>query len=504
MDPGQGSGSGGGTTARDGGRGAEPTEAGAPTDRPRASDDGSSPADTEDRKPSTPTEADSGTPSESTKSDESAERRALGGDQGKSVGNDARATEEGSTPAGATAAESRAASTVVEAESEHSSESGLRAENPTRSTDIELPEFDVEAMEGDDAVVERAIGAARATAHPLSGIWEQIEGDGAADFGPGGYERSVVMLNPATGTAAVYRIFRGSIAMVMGGELALEVQLAPDSPRKGSLTLRTDPSLASRFPSKAIALGGNPPRFADPPSGASPWSLDWSRDGARLRIGAKSYRPITRDRFEEIRRGGADAAQPDELVETAPERPQGRLAAGTGDKPRETSFFGVVGGGKRFVFIVDVSGSMLGPKLDRMKAELEKSVTALPADVDFSIVFFASGAQVIDQGWMQSGRDTQRAVEAIRRQGCIGGTDPSGAFQFCFSTLSPIPDCIFFMTDGQIPPNTPDLVRQLNSSRIPTVIHTIGFGDAAEEPMIRPLLEQIANENKGRFEFVLN
>ncbi|MEY5060235.1 MAG: hypothetical protein RIS45_156, partial [Planctomycetota bacterium] len=69
-------------------------------------------------------------------------------------------------------------------------------------------------------------------------------------------------------------------------------------------------------------------------------------------------------------------------------------------------------------------------------------------------------------------------------------------------SLSPIPDCIFFMTDGQIPPWIPANVRTLNSARIPTEIHSIIIGTPQEEPVLKPLMEQIANENRGTYTFV--
>ncbi|MFM7133568.1 MAG: VWA domain-containing protein [Planctomycetota bacterium] len=507
-DAGRGGGSGGGVGARDGGPGTTevpPKDAPATTETPVA-DPSARPANPTEKADDESTAKTPGTNTPAGR--EEGARQAVGGVDGRAVGDAATKTNEAPKPEGATAAETKKASDAVEASETPSAPDANAPEaaaKSKRASDIELPEIDLGELEADESVVARAGDAARVSSDPLAGIWEQQEGGSEADFGPGGYERSVIMLNPATGIAAVYRSFRGSISLVMGGELAIAVKLDADSGRRGTLTLRTDPSLSSRFPTKPMALGGTPPRSTVPPAGESPWTLPWSREGGSLRIGGKLYRPITRERFEEVRRGGGDVASAEELAETAPVRPVGKSGGGGGaEQPRETAFFGVVGGGKRFVFIVDVSGSMQGSKLDRMKAELEKSVAALPADVDFSIVFFAGGAEVIDQTWMQAGRDTQRAIGAIRMQGCLGGTDPTEAFQFAFTTLSPIPDCIFFMTDGQIPPYTPDLVRQLNSGRVPTVIHTIGFGSPAEEPAIRPLLEQIAAENKGRYEFVPN
>jgi len=374
------------------------------------------------------------------------------------------------------------------------------------SNTIPLPEFEVRPLEADETALERAGNTKPIDAHPIAGVWEQIDGPNTADFGPGGYERSIVMLNPATKIAAVYRVFRGSIAIVIGGELALDVPATERSRQGGTCTLRSDPSLSSKFPQARVPLGGSPAKFADPPAGGDQakqqWQLAWTRDKQTLVLDGKRYSPTTVDAFESIRRGGGDVASKEELKETAPTR--AATAAGAGPKPKEAAFFGVRGGGKRFVFIVDVSGSMQGPKLDRAKAELTKSVQTLPPDAEFSIVFFSSDAQVIDQNWMLASRDSARAIQLIAQQGSEGGTDPTAAFDFAFQTLSPVPDCIFFMTDGMIPPWTPDHVRKLNAARIPTMIHAITFGTPGDEPAMRPMMEQIAKENHGTYTFVPN
>jgi Mg-chelatase subunit ChlD len=319
------------------------------------------------------------------------------------------------------------------------------------------------------------------------------------------------MLNPATKVAAVYRIFRGAIVFVMGGELALEIPQRSTEPgahggtvrddrRSGVLELRVDPSLSSKFPQVRMPLGGDPPRFAEPPSTGGPWRLDWRRETLELVLEGKRYTPTTLDVFESLRRGGGDVATAAERIETAPTRPS--AAASTTERTKEAAFFGVRGGGKRFVFIVDISGSMAGSKLDRLKAELSDSIRALDGDSEFSIVFFAGGAHVIDQGWMQARTDRDRAIQLIAQQGCNGGTDPTEAFNFAFKTLSPVPDCVFFMTDGQIPPWIPDHVRALNAARIPSVVHSIVVGAPPEEPAMRPIMERIANENQGTYTFV--
>ena len=379
------------------------------------------------------------------------------------------------------------------------------------SNDIDLPEFDINRIDADRTALERAGNTKAIDAHPVTGVWEQIEGGNGADFGPGGYERSIIMLNPATKVAAVYRIFRGAIVFVMGGELALEIPQRSTEPgahggtvrddrRSGVLELRVDPSLSSKFPQVRMPLGGDPPRFAEPPSTGGPWRLDWRRETLELVLEGKRYTPTTLDVFESLRRGGGDVATAAERIETAPTRPS--AAASTTERTKEAAFFGVRGGGKRFVFIVDISGSMAGSKLDRLKAELSDSIRALDGDSEFSIVFFAGGAHVIDQGWMQARTDRDRAIQLIAQQGCNGGTDPTEAFNFAFKTLSPVPDCVFFMTDGQIPPWIPDHVRALNAARIPSVVHSIVVGAPPEEPAMRPIMERIANENQGTYTFV--
>jgi Mg-chelatase subunit ChlD len=455
-----------------------------------------------------PTKAEqlSKTPGSTVPSGQDPEReQAAGGNAGESVGATESKGEAAPRADGATRAES---ARPAEAPAADARDTGTPTGDGNRGgpakigdlNSIELPELEIETLEADQSALLRAGNTRTIDAHPLAGVWEQVEGPNTADFGPGGYDRSIVMLNPGTRIAAVYRVFRGSIAIVMGGELALDLGQDDGVKREGTAELRIDPSLPSRFPPSRLPLGGNPARFAEPPVPGNPWRLEWRRDQLQLVLGDKRYAPSTVEAFESIRRGGGDVATPDEASERAPTRPA--VTAGAGPKPKEAAFFGVRGGGKRFVFIVDVSGSMLGAKLDRLKDELTKSVRALERDAEFSIVFFAGDAQVIDQSWMTASSDRDRAIQLIARQGCSGGTDPTKAFDFAFKTLSPIPDCVFFMTDGQIPPWIPDHVRGLNAARIPSEIHTIVVGSPTEEPAMRPHMERIASENHGTYTFV--
>jgi len=141
---------------------------------------------------------------------------------------------------------------------------------------------------------------------------------------------------------------------------------------------------------------------------------------------------------------------------------------------------------------------MAGFKLDRLKQELIGTIQSLKPDTQFSIVFFDSETNTISQQWMKTDADKQNAVQVITNQGAGSGTDPTGAFQFAFGTLNPLPDCVYYMTDGQTDADVLGLLRSLNKGPSKTTVHTIAFGDQSLEFVMK----QIAAENNGTYIFV--
>lgn len=426
------------------------------------------------------------------------------GEKGIGSGDSDPTATKGTNPDGAlTGGESAApsateasASPTVDDEGSHGGAEGAAAAGSTapQHAEIEMPEFEVERIEGDGTIFDRSGETERRSAHPVTGIWEQVAGPNDADFAPGGYERSVLMLNPALKTAAVYRVFRGDISLVIGGELALDVDAARPRAASGSLEIREDASSTSRFRKTPLALGGSPAITVVPPSGDGPWSLEWKREGMELAVGGKRYTAITRDAFEKVRRGGGDIASEADKADRVAARPP----EATTQRINETSFFGLRGGGKRICFIVDVSGSMAGPKLDRLKQELVGTIQSLKPDTQFAIVFFDSFTNTISQQWMKTDADRQNAVQVITNQGAGSGTDPTGAFEFAFGTLNPLPDCIYYMTDGQTNADVVGILRLLNKGPNKTTVHAIAFGDQSLEMTMK----QIAADNNGAYLFV--
>lgn len=423
------------------------------------------------------------------------------GDRGVGAGGDDGETPSDSSPAGASigADESVAAAPDASLEQRDGEKEDIgrtdAADTATRGDDLALPELEIERIDVDGTILDRSGEMSRRNAHPVAGIWEQIGGANDADFGPGGYQRSVLMLNPALRTAAVYRVYRGDIALVIGGELALDAAPVRARVVEGTMSIREDAASTSRFRRTPLALGGSPAVTVAPPAGDGPWKLAWRRDGMELVVGEKRYAAITRESFEEVRRGGGDIASEADLADRVAARP----AEATTQRINETSFFGLRGGGKRIVFIVDISSSMLqGDKLGRLKQELSQTIKALKPDTRFSVVFFDDTAHMIEPAWMHTDADRTRALAVIAAQHTGGGTNPTQAFEFAFKTLDPLPDCIYYMTDGMTPVDIAGLLRFLNTGPSRTTVHAIAFGDRGLEAA----MQQIAAENGGTYLFV--
>lgn len=163
-----------------------------------------------------------------------------------------------------------------------------------------------------------------------------------------------------------------------------------------------------------------------------------------------------------------------------------------------TSFFGVSGRGKRVGYVVDKSGSMgIDGRMRQAKIEIIKSITALPDFASVCVALFDDDFQTVDR---EGGFVKCRAGSIMKIKTWIegivqsGGTNPVPAFQYLFSRRDR-PDVVFFMSDGEIPPDAADEILRLNRRGPNTVIHCIAFGQAAATAPLR----RIAGETGGTF-----
>lgn len=189
----------------------------------------------------------------------------------------------------------------------------------------------------------------------------------------------------------------------------------------------------------------------------------------------------------------------------------GSSGAGSGDG---ASFFGLEAKGKRFAYIVDISGSMRTTsggeqsRWDLTRRELARSVSSLENDTEFHIQLYSSGSLSLFGGnmWSVSTQVNKRlASDALFAVFPDGATNPEPAFRAVFS-LDPEPDAIYYMTDGEVtdPGEFAAIVRRLNGKeRIP--VNCILFGDAGSadaQQRVESLMRNVARQSGGRYRHV--
>ena len=160
------------------------------------------------------------------------------------------------------------------------------------------------------------------------------------------------------------------------------------------------------------------------------------------------------------------------------------------------SFFGLEARGRNFVFVVDYSGSMDGPRLQAAKTELIRSISALKRNMKFLIIFYDHEYVVMPGGeLMKASEATKRRlfawVDGIRSQ---GGTDPSAAMKVA---LAARPDAIWLLSDGEFDRSAIDVIRLANPGGR-TQIHAVAFQSKEGERLLR----RIAEQNRGEYRFV--
>lgn len=166
-----------------------------------------------------------------------------------------------------------------------------------------------------------------------------------------------------------------------------------------------------------------------------------------------------------------------------------------------TSFFGIASKGTRFCYIVDVSGSMQqNERLPSAMSELTKSLKKLPDFGRFYILFFSSDVQepATQSGWNTARSSTvRRMVKEFQSIKARGGTNPKPAFEKAFE-LKPLPEVIFFLTDGEISGFTVAELKALIPNNTRVTVNTIAFGSSSSQQILR----EIAQATGGQFNYV--
>ncbi len=195
-----------------------------------------------------------------------------------------------------------------------------------------------------------------------------------------------------------------------------------------------------------------------------------------------------------------------ELGELSMDEGAGDIAGGLGagglaGDGGTASFFGVEAVGRRFVFIVDRSGSMnIAGRWPTLQEQLLEAINGLSANAQFYVVLFSSDAMAMGgrTGWTDatgSGKSWGRR-EVANLPPPSGGTVPVPGFELAMR-VRPRPDAIYFMTDGEFAESQAyEIVRMVEELRIP--VHCITF--ASDEG--RAQMEMIARATGGSYTHV--
>jgi hypothetical protein len=162
-------------------------------------------------------------------------------------------------------------------------------------------------------------------------------------------------------------------------------------------------------------------------------------------------------------------------------------------------FFGVEATGTRFAYVVDVSGSMQGAKLNAMKIELIESIDALLEHMQFFVSPYSTEAMLLgnkDKWTVSSDNGKKWARDLIKDLPSYGGTNPVPSFQKAFD-LKPRPDAIYFMTDGLFAEDVAHLVSNMNKRGKRVPIHCIAFD--IQDQTVEVMMKKIAEESGGQF-----
>ena len=155
-------------------------------------------------------------------------------------------------------------------------------------------------------------------------------------------------------------------------------------------------------------------------------------------------------------------------------------------------------------FVIDVSGSMRGEKLDQAKAAGHALLSSLARIDRFRVIAFSTDVNDFVDGWLdatpQNIRDARRFIDDLRAE---GSTNISGALEEALLTRSgrerlPL---VVFLTDGEptVGERNPDAIAAIAARhRGDTRVFTVGVSADVNSALI----ERLAVEGRGTAHFV--
>ena len=173
----------------------------------------------------------------------------------------------------------------------------------------------------------------------------------------------------------------------------------------------------------------------------------------------------------------------------------------------KAKFFGINSFGKKFVFVIDCSGSMKGSRWRRAVNELRQAVNGLEGDQEFLVLLYNTQTKVMLDSDLQSAGlsvatsdNKRRMFYWLKKQIPNGSTFPGPAV---YAALKLRPDAIFFLSDGLLKDNTVNWLKQWNAPRseqgVYSAANVVPMNTISLDGQGEWVMRTIANQNGGVF-----
>lgn len=198
-------------------------------------------------------------------------------------------------------------------------------------------------------------------------------------------------------------------------------------------------------------------------------------------------------------------------------RPKGKSGMGSAGSPTpgpgETSFMNIIGTGRNFVYVIDISSSMgHGGRLALAKSQLIGSLRRLKPVQNFKVLFYnetvdtmtlrrRAGQRIEQDMYPATAVHLQLAKAEIDRRVPSSGTSH---FTPIIHALRLEPDVVYFLTDGDKPRLSPSELRKVSdANRSGAQIHVVEFATGPQESRDITWLQLLAQQSGGKYNRVM-
>lgn len=169
-----------------------------------------------------------------------------------------------------------------------------------------------------------------------------------------------------------------------------------------------------------------------------------------------------------------------------------------------TEFFGARENARSFAYVIDCSGSMASRNaLEVAKRELVSSLSRLPPDAQFAVIFYNLDAKVFSDPAGRRGLMPATAANKARVETQLAQVAPDGGTNHMLalrSALAMKPEVIFFLTDADL--MTRGDAALVVSEAGPTRIQAVEFGRGAELGGEGNPLRKLAGGTGGSYRYI--